>query len=125
MHFEGRPLLEALPKAVDDIEDYEWMEGEVVGGMVLGWNFGDGHLNGRQLLDAVQAQCGFEPGEVRMVAVESQPLFGRGMEWQVVDAATGVVARGETLLDSMVDVYPWPTGPFADALMRGRPAARA
>ena len=36
MHFEGRPLLEALPRAVDDIDDYEWMEGEVLGGMVLG-----------------------------------------------------------------------------------------
>ena len=46
MHLEGRPLLEALPRAVDDIDDYEWIEGEVVGGMVLGWNFGDGHLNG-------------------------------------------------------------------------------
>jgi hypothetical protein len=125
MHFEGRPLLEALPKAVDDIEDYEWMEGEVLGGMVLGWNFGDGHLNGTQLLAAVQAQCGFEPGEVRVVMVESQPLFGRGMQWQVVDAATGVVARGETLLAPMRDVLPWPTGPFAEALARGRSAARA
>jgi hypothetical protein len=58
MH-RGRPLLDALPKAVDDIDAYEWMEGEVLGGMVLGWNFGDGHLNGEQLLGAVQAQCGF------------------------------------------------------------------
>ena len=56
---------------------YDWMEGEVLGGMVLGWNFGDGHLNHTQLLEAVQAQCGFEPGEVRVVMVESQPLFGR------------------------------------------------
>ena len=30
MHLEGRPLLEALPRAVDDIEDYEWIDGEVV-----------------------------------------------------------------------------------------------
>ncbi len=125
MHFEGRPLLEALPRAVDDIDDYEWMEGEVLGGMVLGWNFGDGHLNGTQLLEAVQAQCGFEPGEVRVVMVESQPLFGRGMAWQVVDAAAGVVAQGETLLAPMRGVQPWPTGPFADAFLRGRVAARA
>ena len=59
MHFEGRALLEALPRAVDDIEDYEWHEGELIGGMVLGWNFGDGHLNGEQLLRAIQPQCGF------------------------------------------------------------------
>ena len=44
---------------------------------VLGWNFGDGHLNDTQLLDAVQEQCGFEAGELRVVMVESQPLFGR------------------------------------------------
>jgi hypothetical protein len=125
MHFEGRPLLEALPQAVGDIEDYEWMEGEVLGGMVLGWNFGDGHLNGRQLLAAVQAQCGFEPGEVRVVMIESQPLFGRGMRWQVVDAASGIVARGETVLAPMRAVQPWPTGPFAEALTRARLAARA
>jgi hypothetical protein len=126
MHFEGRPLLEALPRAVDDIDAYEWMEGEVLGGMVLGWNFGDGHLNGAQLLAAVQAQCGFEPGEVRVVMVESQPLFGRGMPWQVVDAASGIVARGETALAPMRAVPPWPTGAFADAFDgRGRTAASA
>ena len=66
MHLEGRPLLEALPQAVDDIDDYEWIDGEMFGGMVLGWNFGDGHLNGSQLLDAVQQQCGFAEGELRV-----------------------------------------------------------
>jgi hypothetical protein len=125
MHFEGRPLLEALPQAVDDIDAYDWMEGEVLGGMVLGWNFGDGHLNGMQLLEAVQAQCGFEPGEVRVVMVESQPLFGRTMQWQIVDAASGVLARGETALAPMRAVQPWPTGRYAEAFLRGRPAASA
>ena len=41
MHLEGRPLLEALPRAVDDMDAYDWNDGEVIGGMVLGWNFGD------------------------------------------------------------------------------------
>jgi hypothetical protein len=125
LHFEGRPLLEALPHAADDIDDYEWMDGEVVGGMVLGWNFGDGHLNGRQLLDAVQAQCGFEPGELRVVMVESQPLFGRTMAWQVVDAASGVLAEGETDLGAARALAPWPTGACAEALGRGRDRAAA
>jgi hypothetical protein len=125
MHFEGRPLLEALPAAVDDVEDYEWMEGEVLGGMVLGWNFGDGHLNGAQLLEAVQAQCDFEPGEVRVVMVESQPLFGGTMEWKVVDAASGVVESGATVLAAMRDLPPYPTGHYADAFQRGRPSASA
>jgi hypothetical protein len=125
MHFEGRPLLEALPRAVEDIDAYEWMEGEVLGGMVLGWNFGDGHLNGMQLLEAVQAQCGFEPGELRVVMVESQPLFGHSMQWQIVDAASGVLERGETVLAPMRSVQPWPAGRYAEAFLPGRPAASA
>ncbi|HEX2678155.1 MAG TPA: DUF3556 domain-containing protein, partial [Polyangiales bacterium] len=116
MHLEGRPLLEALPKAVDDIDAYEWMDGEVFGGMVVGWNFGDGHLNDTQLLDAVQAQCGFEDGEVRVVMVESQPLFGRTMRWKVADAKRGVITEGETAIAPMRAIPPWPTGPSAEAL---------
>jgi hypothetical protein len=125
MHFEGRPLLEALPRAVSDVDAYDWMEGEVLGGMVLGWNFGDGHLNGRQLLEAVQAQCGFESGEVRVVTVESQPLFGRGMQWTIADAASGVIETGETVLEAMRGLQPWPTGRYAEAFERGRRAASA
>lgn len=115
LHFEGRPLLDALPRAVDDIEQYEWNDGEVFGGMVLGWNFGDGHLNHLQLLEAVQEQCCFDDGEVRVVMVESQPLFGKTMCWRVADAKRGVFDEGETDLTRMRDVTPYPTGPYAQA----------
>jgi len=125
MHLEGRPLFDALPRAVDDIDAYEWNDGEVLGGMVLGWNFGDGHLNGMQLLDAVQAQCGFAPGEVRVVMVESQPFFGRGMHWKVADAVTGVLAEGETVLAPMRELQPWPVGQYAEAMLRSRARASA
>jgi hypothetical protein len=125
MHLEGRPLLEALPLAVDDIEDYEWLDGELAGGVVLGWNFGDGHLNGLQLLEAVQAQCGFEEGELRVVLVESQPLFGRTMKWRIADAAKGVLRHGETEIGALRALQPWPTGPYAEALLRGRAAQPA
>ncbi len=120
MHLEGRPLLDALPNAVDDIDDYEWMDGEVLCGMVLGWNFGDGHLNDTQLLEAVQAQCGFEEGELRVIMVESQPLFGRTMKWKTVDANSGVVEEGETEIAPMQAFQPWPTGEHAEAILRGR-----
>ncbi len=119
MHFEGRPLLEALPRAVDRIDDYEWLEGEVLGGSIIGWNFGDGHLNGKALLDAIQPQCGFEPGEVRLVSVESQPLFRSTMAWKVWDAATGLVDEGVTDLGRMREQPPWPTGEYAAAFGRG------
>jgi hypothetical protein len=123
MHLEGRPLLEALPRAVDDIDDYEWMDGEVFAGMVLGWNFGDGHLSDTGLLRAVQAQCSFEPGELRVVMVESQPLFGRTMQWKIVDAADGVLEEGETEIAPMRAVQPWPTGTYAEAFRRRPPAS--
>jgi hypothetical protein len=125
MHLEGRPLLEALPRAVNEIDDYEWMDGEVLGGMVLGWNFGDGHLNGMQLLREMQEQCAFEPGELRVVMVESQPLFGRTMRWKIVDAVAGVLVDGETEIAAMRALPPWPTGDYAESFRQGRVGATA
>jgi len=120
MHFEGRPLLEALPRAVDSIDDYEWIDGEVFGGSIIGWNFGDGHLNGKHLIDAIQPQCRFEPGEVRVVSVESSPLFDPTMEWKIWDAASGLVAEGRTDLRTMHGETPWPSGKYAEAFARVR-----
>jgi len=122
LHLEGRVLHEAVPHAVDDIEQYDWMEGEILAGIVLGWNFGDGHLHDLQLLNAIQEQCGFEPGELRVVMVESQPLFGASMAWTVADAASGVLKRGETRIADVRDFQPWPTGRHAEAL-RSNPNA--
>jgi hypothetical protein len=70
----------------------------------------------------VQEQCGFEPGELRVVMVESQPLFGRTMQWKIADAASGVLEEGETEIAPMRALQPWPTGPYAEALLRGRRA---
>ena len=123
MHFQGRPLLEALPVAVDDIEEYDWLEGEVFGGMVLGWNFGDGHLNGDQLLSAIQPVCEFEEGDVRVISVESQPLFGPTIHWRVFDPVRGLIEEGKTKMDDYVDHQPWPEGEVAAALTRGRVAS--
>jgi hypothetical protein len=119
MHLQGRVLHEAIPRGFENIDDYEWMEGEVISGLVLGWNFGDGHLNDQQLLEAIQAQCEFEEGELRVVMVESQPLFGRTMAWKVVDAATGVIAEGEREVSAMRELQAWPTGDAAEAFMTG------
>jgi hypothetical protein len=120
MHLEGRPLFDALPHAVARMDDYEWLEGELVGGMIIGWNFGDGHLNGKQLFDAVQAQCEVEPGELRLVSVESQPLFGPKMAWKVYDAADGLLAEGETEIAKVRHLQPWPVGDCAEALVGNR-----
>ncbi len=121
LHLEGRPLLEALPVAVDDIEQNDWVDGEVMGGTILGWNFGDGHLNGSQLLRAIQPICGFEDGELRIISVESQPLFGPTMHWRVFDAASGMVAEGHTTIADYEGHQPWPEGEVAAAIARTAP----
>jgi hypothetical protein len=123
LHFEGRALLDALPRAVDRIDDYEWHDGEVFGGAILGWNFGDGHLNGKHLLDAIQPQCGFEPGELRLLSIESSPLFRSTMEWTVYDAARGLIDEGTADLAALRDQTPWPSGRYAERLERGAAAA--
>ena len=119
MHLEGRALHDALPAAVDNLDDYTWVEGEVLCGIVVGWNFGDGHLHTEQLIEAVQEQCDFEAGELRVVMVESQPLFGKTMEWRVVDAVSGEIARGASKITDMRERLPWPTGERAAAFTRG------
>jgi hypothetical protein len=119
MHLQGKVLHEIIPKALDNVDDYEWMEGEVISGLVLGWNFGDGHLNDTQLLEAIQEQCGFEPGELRVIMVESQPLFGRTMSWKIADAATGTLEQGETEIAPLRAYQAWPTGKLAEAYGAG------
>jgi hypothetical protein len=109
MHLHGRALQILVPKAVDRLEDYEWVDGEIVAGMVLGWNFGDGHLHQDQLLAAVQEQCNFAPGELRTVFMESQPLFGSRMRYRICDAAEGTLEEGELDVKQLRALQPWPT----------------
>lgn len=109
MHLHGRALHELLPKAVDNIEDYTYRDGELVAGVVLGWNFGDGHLHGTQLLSSIQERCQFESGELRCVMVESQPLFKPYMAWKIVDAKDGVIETGRANVKALLELQPWPT----------------
>jgi hypothetical protein len=109
MHLHGRCLHDLLPKAVDDIDDYEWIDGEIVAGLALGWNFGDGHLHGTQLLEAIQAQCHFAPGELRCILVESQPIHRATHDYRIVDAATGELERGTLAVATLLQRQPWPS----------------
>ncbi len=108
MHLHGRALHELLPKAVDDIEQYEWVDGEIVAGLALGWNFGDGHLHDERLLAAIQDQCGFDEGELRCVFVESQPFGGKSMTWKIADATRGVIREGSVEVAPLCELQPWP-----------------
>ena len=96
-----------IPKAVERLEDYEWVDGEIVAGLALGWNFGEGHLHQEQLLASIQAQCGFEEGELRCVFVESQPLGRSTLDYRIVDAKTGVLDAGALSVAELRARQPW------------------
>ncbi len=115
MHLHGRALPLLVPKAVDDLAAYEWLDGEVVAGMVLGWNFGEGHLHQEQLLASVQEQCGFTEGELRCIFVESQPLFSDAMDYRIVDAKKGLMERGNLSVKELRTRQPWQAAPSAAA----------
>jgi len=111
MHLHGRALPALIPRAVERFEDYSLIDGEVIAGLVLGWNFGDGHLHREQLLTAIQAQCGFEFGELRCIFVESQPLGRASMEYRIHDAKTGLLERGELDVRALREAQPWQPTP--------------
>jgi hypothetical protein len=119
MHLQGRALQLLLPRAVDDLEAYEYLDGELVAGLVLGWNFGDGHLHQQQLLDSVQRRCAFAPGELRCLFVESQPVGRPGMAYRIVDAASGEVERGEVRVRDLLALQPWPVAGQAEVALQG------
>ncbi len=107
MHLHGRALPLLVPKAVGDFLDYEYFDGELIAGLVLGWNFGDGHLHREQLLANVQAQCGFEEGELRCIFVEAQPFGGSKMGYRIHDAKKGLLEEGDLDVAELRTRQPW------------------
>lgn len=107
MHSHGRALMGLLPRAVDDLEEYQVREGEFVAGALLGWNFGEGHLHDAQLLAAVQERCHFAPGQLRIITLESQPMLDARQKYRILDAAEGLIEEGYVDVKDMVDRQPW------------------
>jgi len=112
LHLQGRAFGVLLPKALGGrpFDEFEYVDGETVAGSVLGWNFGEGHLCDARLLAAIQSQCQFEEGEVRVIQVESQPLLGSTLHWRIADARTGQLAEGEVSLRDLERRDPWDFG---------------
>jgi hypothetical protein len=109
MHLHGRAFSLLVPKAVDRFEDYEWVDGELVAGMALGWNFGEGHLHDEQLLASIQEQCDFAEAELRCIMIEAQPLGRSTLAYRIVDAKTGSIDTGEVALADLLSRQPWAT----------------
>lgn len=111
MHSHGRALFGLVGKLVDPAREDDWiiLDGELVAGVVLGWNFGEGHLHNEQLLDALDDRCGFEPGEIAAVILEGQPLGKPWQAYRLYDPAEGELEAGRVLVRDMIARQPWDT----------------
>ncbi|MCZ0730754.1 DUF3556 domain-containing protein [Mycolicibacterium iranicum] len=90
-----------------DESDYVLTDGERICSTAIGWNFGDGHMHNEQLIAALQKRCHFEPGEVRVLLLDAQPIHKQRQEYRLVDAATGEFERGYVMVADMVTRQPW------------------
>ncbi|MHA6795056.1 DUF3556 domain-containing protein [Pseudonocardia bannensis] len=107
MHSHGRTLNTLMWNHLDSLENYDIREGEFVAGTLLGWQFGDGHLHDEQFIAAVQQRCGYGPGEVVVVILESQPIHRMRQQYRVVDLALGEIERGSVEVRDMIAHQPW------------------
>ena len=109
MNTHGRALFTLVHRAMADGDeaDYVVTEGERLCSTAIGWNFGDGHMHNEQLIAAMQERCGFEPGEVRVVLLDAQPIHRQQQSYRLVDAATGEFERGYVRVADMVTRQPW------------------
>lgn len=88
-------------------DDYVLTDGERICSTAIGWNFGDGHMHNEQLIAALHKRCGFEPGEVRVVLIDAQPIHIQAQRYRLVDAATGQFESGYIDVADAVDRQPW------------------
>ncbi|MCW2750681.1 MAG: hypothetical protein JWR83_1791, partial [Aeromicrobium sp.] len=115
LHTHGRAMAGLYPHAAEDHEARFIMDGEMVAGSAIGWNFGDGHLHQEGLLAAVQERCEFKPGELRVIMMESPEFFRPVQRYRIVDAADGVIETGEVEVAEMLTRQPWDGSvPFRD-----------
>ncbi len=125
MHSQGRGLFSLLLRHLPDIDTRTVREAEFVCNSLVGFNFGDGHLHNEDLIRAVQAQANFEPGELVVAWVESQPVHRGDQAYKVIDAALGVIERGTWQVADAVAEQPWlPNGPIPVQVTWSRAGAR-
>ncbi len=97
----------AGPSGTDSPDDYVMIDGERICSTAIGWNFGDGHMHNEQLIAAMQKRCRFEPGEVRVVLIDAQPIHRQTQRYRLVDAATGEFETGYINVADAVTRQPW------------------
>ncbi|MEZ0050300.1 hypothetical protein ABIA30_001290 [Mycobacterium sp. MAA66] len=113
LHSHARGTFSVLLSRVPDIDSRAVREGDFLCNSLVGFNFGDAHWHGEDLIRAVQCQAAFEPGELLVVVAESSALIGDSQRYQLIDAAAGVIERGTFQVSDEVKEQPWlPNGPI-------------
>lgn len=109
MNTHGRAMFTLAHRAMagQDESEYVITDGERICSTAIGWNFGDGHMHNEQLIAAMQERCHFEPGEVRIVLLDAQPIHRQTQRYRLVDAATGEFESGYVRVADMVNRQPW------------------
>jgi hypothetical protein len=105
----GRAMFTLAHRAMagQNEDEYVLTDGERICSTAIGWNFGDGHMHNEQLIEALQARCHFEPGEVRVLLLDAQPIHRQTQQYRLVDAATGEFESGYVKVADMVTRQPW------------------
>jgi hypothetical protein len=105
----GRAMFTLAHRAMagQNEDDYMLTDGERICSTAIGWNFGDGHMHNEQLIAAMQERCHFEPGEVRVLLLDAQPIHRQTQQYRLVDAATGEFESGYVKVADMVTRQPW------------------
>ncbi|NMO05260.1 DUF3556 family protein [Gordonia sp. TBRC 11910] len=113
LHTHARGTISVLLSRLPDIDSRSVREGEFLCNSLIGFNFGDAHWHGPDLVEAVQDEANFAPGELVVVVAESSSLGGNVQRYQLVDAALGVIETGTFLVSDEVNEQPWlPNGPI-------------
>lgn len=128
MHSQGRGLYSLLYTHLDDVESRVIRDGEFIANVVVGWNFGDGHLHDERLVAAIQKRLGLAPGDLVVAYCESQPTPVRRstpQRYRVIDATLGVVEGGTWDVRDCVAAQPWlPEGPIPLTVTHTAPGYR-
>jgi hypothetical protein len=120
LHPQGRALNGLLARGLADVDNYYVVDGELIASSINGWNMGDGHMHNEQLLAAVQRRCGFAPGELVVVMIESQPIHRATHDYRIIDAALGELESGSVRVADLIDRQPWDESPLPVRVRRRR-----
>ncbi|MEH3067004.1 MAG: DUF3556 domain-containing protein [Aeromicrobium erythreum] len=95
LHSHGGAFFTLLQKHLGaNLDTYDVREAEFSWNAIGAFNFGDAHFHNAATIEEIQRICQLKPGQFIAVWVESQPAHRNYQEYQVIDAALGVIERG-------------------------------